>query len=168
MAELHQVAAAFFRHRDLCSIVGYPFDNRVVLFIDLLANKVANIADDLEIQTLVEITHRLDGRYAGRCDHIINVNLSGGTCGGDACPVIVPEQVDIFRVLRKLHLQLCPAVALELLGGLTAGRIFKNTLVVIIGAAGDPGISLEGDDRALGQHFTKVDAEGRPVIAVVA
>ena len=168
MTQLHQVAAAVFKGGDVHRIVGYPLDLRIIILVDLLAGKVAYIADDLKVQSVQEFAHRRDGRYTGGGDHIVDINFRGGTCGGDACTVIVPEQVYMVSCLRQLHGKLCPGIALKLIGGLAALRVLKNTLIVEVFTGSDAGISLEGDDGALGQDLTEVDAEGGPVIAVVA
>ena len=168
MTQLHQVAAAVFKGGDVHRIIGYPLDLRIIILVDLLAGKVAYIADDLKVQSVQEFAHRRDGRYTGGGDHIVDINFRGGTCGGDACTVIVPEQVYMVSCLRQLHGKLCPGIALKLIGGLAALRVLKNTLIVEVFTGSDAGISLEGDDGALGQDLTEVDAEGGPVIAVVA
>ena len=168
VAQLHQMAAAIFRHGDPHIIVGHPINLGMLLFIIALSDEIAYIADDLKVQTLVEIAHRGNGLLARCCDHIVDVHLSRSRCRSDLCPVIVPEQINIFCAFRQLHLQLGPLIALELIGSLTACRVLKDALIEVACTAGNPGISLECDDGSLRQRFTKVNTEGGPEIIIVA
>ena len=168
VAQTHHVASAILQRRNLCFIIGKPF-NDCVMILYVLSHKVTYIADNLEIQALIEIANRFNGGLSGRCNQIINVNLCGGSFRCDLGTVVVPEHINILSINRQLHLQLCPPVAGELVRGFAkAVAIFEDALVIVAGTIGNPCISLEGDDRTLGKLLSKMNAEDRPVEVFVA